>query len=186
MKLTLPPLTVAEKHALLDLARRSIRSALACARSPEAPRGHPRLEVPQGAFVTLMQSERLRGCIGILEAPRALWETVTHCAAAAAFEDPRFPPLVASEIDALRIEITALQPPFRPGGPGEIVLGRHGLLVSRGVKRGVLLPQVALEHGFDVPAFIRETLRKAGLPTDALERGEATLSAFEAENFFEA
>lgn len=177
------PLTVLEKNLLLHLARRSIRRAVEGAGSLEAPGDHPRLAIPQGVFVTLLMRGRLRGCVGVLEATGPLWEAVVHCAAAAAREDPRFPPLEPSEIEAVQIEVTVLQSPFQPRGPEDIVLGRHGLMVRRGGQRGVLLPRVAVEHGFDVPGFIRETLRKAGLPADALQNGGASLWIFEAESF---
>jgi AmmeMemoRadiSam system protein A len=178
------PLTSAERLLLLDLARRAVLARAEGRPGPEPPRS-PRLLERQGAFVTLRVRGDLRGCIGIVEPIRPLAETVAHCASAAAAEDPRFPPLGAEEAREVVIEITALAPPVPVGSLGQIEIGRHGLVASRGSRRGVLLPQVAVEQEWDVPIFVAETLRKAGLPPDALERGGATLEAFEAEVFSE-
>jgi AmmeMemoRadiSam system protein A len=135
-------------------------------------------------FVTLRAGNELRGCIGILEPARPLAEAVAQCAAAAATEDPRFPPLSRDELGRVSIEISALAAPVPVSDPGQVVLGRHGLLVSRGRRRGVLLPQVPVEQGWDLATFLRETCLKAGLPPDAWRSG-ARLEAFGAEVFGE-
>ncbi len=184
MSPALPRLTAGEKRLLLDLARRAVASRAEGRPAPEPPRA-PRLMEPQGAFVTLRLRGDLRGCIGIVEPIRPLADTVVHCAAAAAAEDPRFPPLRPDEAREAAIEITALDALAPVRAVGEIAIGRHGLVASRGSRRGVLLPQVAVEQGWDVATFVAETLRKAGLPPDALERGGVTLEAFEAEVFAE-
>jgi len=181
----LPPLTAEERRALLRLARLAVIAAVTGVALPDPAPGEARLREPQGAFVTLQLHGDLHGCIGMVDPVRPLAETVAHCAAAAATEDPRFPPLLKNQVEQLSIEITALQPLFEVHDPAEIVLGRHGLVVARGGHRGVLLPQVAVEHGFDVETFVRETVRKAGLPPDAISRGGAALLAFEAEIFSE-
>ncbi len=180
----LTPLSPSEKRALLDLARRAVASRLEGAPAPALDPAPPRLLVRQGVFVTLRDGGELRGCIGIPEPAQPLAEAVARCAAAAAAEDPRFPPLARDELGWVSIEISALEPPVPIRDPGQIVLGRHGLMASRGGRRGVLLPQVPVEQGWDLETFLRETCLKAGLPPDAWRTG-ATLEAFEAEVFGE-
>ena len=166
---------------LLRLAREAVVARVHGVPPPDPRVDPPRLREPQGAFVTLLLGGDLRGCIGTIEAITPLAETVIRCAAAAATEDPRFPALRPADVPDLVIEVTLLEPPFEVRERSQVILGRHGLMAVRGSRRGVLLPQVAAEHGFDLPTFIQETLKKAGLPPDALERGGATLLAFEGE-----
>lgn len=177
----LPSLSEDERQALLRLARDAVIARVAGRPAPEVARLSPRLQAPQGAFVSLLLRGDLRGCIGMVEAIRPLADTVVHCAAAAATEDPRFEALRPAEVPGLTIEITLLGPPFEVHDRSQVILGRHGLMAARGSRRGVLLPQVATQNGFDLTRFIRETLKKAELPPDALERGDASLSAFEGE-----
>ncbi len=180
-----PPLHEDERRALLRLARTAIVARLENLPPPDWPRDRPRLLRPLAAFVTLKAGADLRGCIGSLDFHAALADNIIRCAAAAATDDPRFPPLDPAEAAGLRIEISILGPFARVHDPvEEIVPGRHGLVVSRGSRRGLLLPQVASEHGWDVRTFLGETCRKAGLPPDAWERG-ATVQAFEADVFGE-
>ena len=179
-----PPLREDERRALLHLARASITARLGGLPPPSLP-AEPRLLEPRAAFVSLRVDDDLRGCIGSLDPHAPLAETIIRCAAAAATEDPRFPPLEPAEAVSLRVEISALSSLVAVTNPlAEIVPGRHGLVVSIGSRRGLLLPQVAVEHGWDVRTFLRETCRKAGLPPDAWERG-ASVQAFEAEVFAE-
>jgi uncharacterized protein len=166
---------------LLRLAREAVVARVHGVPPPDPRVEPPRLGEPQGAFVTLLLGGDLRGCIGTVEPITPLAETVVRCAAAAATEDPRFPALRPADVPFLAIEVTLLEPPFEVRERSQVILGRHGLMAVRGSRRGVLLPQVAAEHGFDLPTFIQETLKKAGLPPDALERGGATLLAFEGE-----
>jgi AmmeMemoRadiSam system protein A len=180
-----PPLGEDERRALLHLARGAIVARLENLSPPDWPRDLPRLVRPQAAFVTLRTGSELRGCIGSLDPHAALADNVIRCAAAAATEDSRFAPLEASEAAGLRIEISVLGPLAKVRAPlEEIVPGRHGLVIASGSRRGLLLPQVAAEQGWDARTFLGETCRKAGLPPDAWERG-ATVQAFEAEVFGE-
>ena len=110
-----------------------------------------------------------------------LYRTVADTARAAAFEDTRFPPLRAEEISELEVSLSVLSP-LSPVIPEQIEVGRHGLVVSLSNHRGLLLPQVPVEHGWDRTTFLEQTCRKAGLPTDAWEHG-AKLEAFTAEIF---
>ncbi|HEU4403147.1 MAG TPA: AmmeMemoRadiSam system protein A, partial [Candidatus Polarisedimenticolia bacterium] len=173
-----------ERRALLALARRAVQACLAALPGPEVGSQPTRLRMRQDAFVTLRVRRELRGCIGIMEGADSLAETVIRCAAAAATEDPRFTPLDPAELPDLSIEVSALRPPVRVPDPSRIVLGRDGLRVTRGGRRGVLLPQVAVEQGWDLETFVRECCLKAGLPPDAVQQG-ATLEAFSAEVFSE-
>ncbi len=180
----LPRLTREEQTILIDLARRSIAVRLESRPLPRLDASTPRLLLAQGAFVTLYHRARLRGCVGMVLPERALAETVVACAAAAATEDPRFDPLHASELPGLTIEISALDPPFRVADPSRVKIGTHGLLVTQGRRRGLLLPQVAVEQGWNLQTFLEEVCLKAGLPSDAWTRG-AILEAFSAQVFSE-
>jgi AmmeMemoRadiSam system protein A len=139
---------------------------------------------PGGAFVTLHTRGDLRGCIGHIEATEPLGRVVVRCAVAACSSDPRFPPVAAGELDAIDVEISLLGPLERIDGPQEIVVGRDGLVVERGRQRGLLLPQVATEWGWDAETFLAHTCLKAGLPRGAWKQG-ASLWRFEAEVFGE-
>jgi AmmeMemoRadiSam system protein A len=178
---TAPPfLTPDEGRVLLAHARAAILARLESLAAPFLVDLPSRLLVPQAAFVTLHLGARLRGCIGSLAPLRPLAETVAGCAAAAAMEDPRFPPLGPREMPGIRIEISALDPPFRVRDSSQIVLGQHGLLVTHGGRHGLLLPQVARQEGWSLRTFLEATCLKAGLPPDAWERG-AVLEAFGAQ-----
>jgi AmmeMemoRadiSam system protein A len=171
--------TDAQKDALLRTAREAIRAqvtgvAIAC--EPCAP-----LPTGTGAFVTIRRGGQLRGCLGTLECRLPLAEEVARCAARAAREDPRFAPVEACELQALAIEVSILGPlePIRPHDDDAIVIGRHGLVVERGSRRGLLLPQVAVEWGWGPEELLAHTCLKAGLPRDAWQHG-ATVYRFEA------
>jgi AmmeMemoRadiSam system protein A len=179
------PLTPAERHELLWLARESIHAALHGTASPECRALTPALDAPGAAFVSLHQQHRLRGCIGTLTAERPLYRTVMQMALSAAFDDPRFPPLTKSELPSAQIEISRLSP-LVPASPEEICPGRHGVCMTQGDHRGVFLPQVALEYHWDRETLLRELCRKAFLPPDAWRRPGTTLTLFEAEVFGEA
>jgi len=130
--------------------------------------------------VTLRLAGRLRGCIGVVVAQIPLALTVVRCAAAAACEDPRFPPVSLQEAEDLELEISLLDPPRPVSDPAEIEVGRHGLVITDGNHRGLLLPQVAVEQGWDRITFLREVCRKASLDPDAWRRG-AHLELFGAQ-----
>ena len=121
----------------------------------------------------------MRGCIGHIEAVRPLYATVRECARAAALDDPRFDPVTPAELSSLQLEISILSP-LVDIAPQEVEVGRHGLLISRGGRRGLLLPQVAVEWNWDREQFLEETCLKAGLPADAWQHG-ARIQAFTAQ-----
>lgn len=139
---------------------------------------------PSGAFVTLTEQGELRGCIGYPQSEEPLVYVVAHCAAAAAVSDPRFPPVEPGAVGGLHVEISVLGPIIPVTDPGDIRVGRDGLLVEQGLRRGLLLPQVATEWGWDRDTFLSQTCIKAGLPPDAWRRG-ASVFRFEAEIFGE-
>jgi AmmeMemoRadiSam system protein A len=170
------------RRTLLSLARRSIQVYLTERRrlrsGPDFDSVAPE---PRGAFVTLSTlSDDLRGCIGTILPAGALDATVARMAVAAAVEDPRFLPVTPQELPALRIEISALTVP-EPADAERIEVGRHGLIVTRGSRKGLLLPQVASEWGWDRVEFLAQTCRKAGLPADAWRDPQTLLEWFEAE-----
>jgi len=144
-----------------------------------------RLEEKRGAFVTLKVSGQLRGCIGYIEGVGSLCDAVRDNAINAAARDPRFPRVQPSELDGIEIEISAMTPLEKVTDPGDIKVGRDGLVIEKGLAKGLLLPQVPVEWGWDRLEFLEHTCRKAGLPADAWKSG-ATLYRFEAEVFSEA
>jgi AmmeMemoRadiSam system protein A len=135
-----------------------------------------------GVFVSLHVGKRLRGCIGIVEPDAPLGDVVVRCASGAASHDPRFPAVRRNELGNLQIEISLLSPPLAIR-PEQIEIGSHGLLISRGEQRGLLLPQVAVKHRLTTEQFLAETCRKAQLSPDAWRDPEAALFAFTCEIF---
>lgn len=125
----------------------------------------------------------MRGCIGYIEPQKPLYRTVCECALAAALHDPRFDPVSPSELPSIKLEVSVLSP-LEDISPEQVEVGRHGLLVSRGFQRGLLLPQVAVEWKWDARKFLEETCTKAGLPTDAWCHG-ARVQGFAAQVFGE-
>lgn len=175
------PLSPTEQRLLFQIARDSIAAGLE-GRAPELPAPlPPALLEPRGVFVTLHRHGRLRGCIGYLEAVRPLAQAVQEMAQAAAFHDPRFPPLQALELPEVELEISILTPMRPIADPEEIVVGRHGLYLEKGPARGVLLPQVATECRWDRTTFLEQTCVKAGLPPDAWRHPDTRIYVFEAE-----
>jgi len=172
-----------QRKALLGIARRTLDRYIGTGKMPleEGVRGI--LAAPGAAFVTLTKNGRLRGCIGYTEAVAPLFKVVQECAVAAATEDPRFPPVSPKELSSLRVEISVLTP-LVPIRAEEVEVGRHGLMVAQGGRRGLLLPQVPVEWGWDRETFLDQTCVKAGLSPSAWRHG-ATLRAFTAEVFGE-
>jgi len=190
----MPPLsqlTNEERGTLLRLARAAIEAHCA-GRPPETFKGQApfppvtfsaRLRARAGVFVTLHRRGELRGCVGFVETALPLYRAVEQAAVAAASEDPRFPPLLAEDLPELAIEISVLSAPLAIA-PERIQIGVHGLIVTQGRARGLLLPQVAVERNWSAQRFLEETCRKAGLALDAWRRG-ARVEAFEADVFGE-
>jgi AmmeMemoRadiSam system protein A len=176
-------LTTEAQGQLLKVARRALEARVRRARVPEpdvADADQPRC----GAFVTIFYRGDLRGCLGRVTSDRALPGLIHHLAQEVADSDPRFDPVRAGELDEISIEVSVLTPEREIRSAAEIEIGRHGLIVERGSERGLLLPQVAVEHGWDPETFIEHTCVKAGLPADAWQRG-ARMFVFEAQVFGE-
>jgi AmmeMemoRadiSam system protein A len=167
------------RRELLSIARNAVESQLEHGALADAPPVSDRLKAPGAAFVTVTLHGRLRGCIGYTEAVAPLYRTVQECAVAAATEDPRFPPVTREEIRRLRFAVSVLSPLF-PVEPADVRVGVHGLVVSQGNRRGLLLPQVATEFDWSRETFVSQACVKAGLPPDAWKHG-ARILAFTAE-----
>jgi AmmeMemoRadiSam system protein A len=177
-------LTRAQRTFLLGLARRSVEAAVGGAGPALPETKDPIFLEKRGAFVTLKNGEDLRGCIGYPLPYKPLAAAVAEMAVAAATEDTRFEPIAEAELGDLEIEISVLTVPHPIGDVSEIEVGRHGIIVSKGYHRGLLLPQVPLEYGWDLETYLRHGCLKAGLPQDEWKRG-ARIEVFEAEVFSE-
>jgi len=180
-------LTDADGEALVRVAREALEAHFARRRTGSEAPPRPALCEPRGAFVTLHQrvTDELRGCVGLLRSDRPLAETVAEVAVSAATADRRFAPVTADELPVLRIEVSALGA-MRPVRPEEVEVGRHGLLVCHAGRRGVLLPQVPVEHGWDRETFLDQACVKAGLAPGTWREQGVELLAFTAEVFGEA
>jgi AmmeMemoRadiSam system protein A len=180
----MPPLTEKDRKVLLNLARQALEEGVCGVMEPKEPsEPAPALLETRGAFVTLRKQEELRGCIGHVETSAPLYKTVQECAVASALSDPRFRPVTPDETPLLRMEISVLSTPVEIA-PDQIVVGQHGLIITRGWRRGLLLPQVPITWNWTREKFLEETCLKAGLPTDAWKNG-ARIEAFTAEVFEE-
>ena len=179
------PLSDDEKRELLRIARATIREYLSSGRLPPGSPHKDTLIMPGGAFVSLHIQGELRGCIGTFAETDPLFRTVQQMAISAATRDPRFDQLAPEEIPAIEIEISVLSSLTPVKDPAEVEVGKHGLHVSRGRLRGVLLPQVATEHGWDRATFLEQTCRKAGLPADAWQLEGTEIEVFTAQVFSE-
>jgi AmmeMemoRadiSam system protein A len=171
-----------ERSLLLRLAHDSISSALQHREISLDPPA-PHLTEPRGVFTSLYLRGELRGCVGYILPTCSVFRAVAETARAAAFDDGRFPPVTPEEAPHLEVELSILSP-AQPISAEEIIVGRHGLLISWHGRRGLLLPQVPVERVWDRKTFLEQTCRKAGLPQDAWQRG-ASIEAFTAEIFGE-
>ncbi|MBI4362252.1 MAG: TIGR00296 family protein [Euryarchaeota archaeon] len=182
-------LTLEQGSRAVQWARGAVEAAARGQRLPEGLEGTDGIYGrPAGVFVTLKRSGLLRGCIGIPEPRMALARALGEAARGAAREDPRFPPLSPGELEDLEVEVTVLSPPVALEGaprdyPKRVEVGRHGLLVRRGPRGGLLLPQVPVEQGWDAEEFLCQTCMKAGLPPDAWLAEGTRVSVFEGRVF---
>jgi uncharacterized protein len=168
-----------ERKQLLALAHEAILSAIEHREIPTAP--SVRFAAPCGAFTTIYLHKNLRGCVGYAFPIAPLYTTIVETARGAAFEDTRFLPVTLAEAQQLEVSLSILSA-LKSVRPQEVEIGTHGLLISQHGRRGLLLPQVALEHGWDRNTFLEETCRKAGLPLDGWRTG-AEIEVFTAEIF---
>lgn len=190
----LATLNAAEQKAALALARAALATHLTHeGQLADWFAAHPvtaNLAAPAGVFVTVNNRGakarargKLRGCIGTMEAREPLVDAIVEAAVSAA-HDPRFPALAASELPEVNLEVSVLSPMHAVAGPDDIVLGTHGVLLSKGGRHAVFLPQVAAETGWDLPTFLSALAQKAGLPPDAWRSG-ARFEVFTAQVFGE-
>lgn len=179
------PLAREQKRFLLLAARKALEVS-ATGRVPQPPpTDDPRLLEPRGAFVTLRKGGDLRGCIGHFGQDLPLAEAVVRMTWASARHDPRFEPVELREVPAIAIVISALTPLVQVRGPDDVVIGRDGVRVSHGGRDGTLLPQVALEQGWDAETLLTYACeKKARLPADAWRHG-ATIETYGADVFGE-
>jgi AmmeMemoRadiSam system protein A len=178
------PLTREEERASLGLARRALEHYFRTGERLRPPAAKGVFKEKRGAFVTLTVGGDLRGCIGYPLPVKRLDETVVEMAVAAASQDTRFEPIGPDEMGHLRIEISVLGLPEPVSDPAEVVVGRHGIIVSKGYYKGLLLPQVPVEHGWDRETFLRHGCLKAGLPPEEWKKG-AKIEVFTAQVFSE-
>jgi AmmeMemoRadiSam system protein A len=177
-----------DRQILLSIARQAIAAHVTGAARPVADAPAPTLSTAPsesaGVFVTLHQDQELRGCIGHMDPDEPLIAALVDAAVAASSRDPRFPPVRRDELSRIAIELSILGPLEPVATIDDVEVGRHGLLVEQGHRRGLLLPQVAVEHRWTAATFVAQTCRKAGLPDNAWP-GDAVLWRFEAEVFGE-
>ncbi len=172
-----------EKKILLSVVKETILAKLENKPLPEYDFDNQIFKEKRGAFVTLHKKGQLRGCIGYIVGYEPLLDTVQKMAIAAAFQDPRFPPLQGNEFDDLNIEISVLTPPVTVNSISEIKVGRDGLIVKKGFQQGLLLPQVAEEQEWDKKTFLQHTCLKAGLPPNSWEKKDTEIKKFSAQIF---
>ncbi|MGA8428923.1 MAG: AmmeMemoRadiSam system protein A [Candidatus Sulfotelmatobacter sp.] len=173
-------LSLQDQSTLVRLAHDAILSALEKREISLAPPTE-RLAQFRGVFTSLYLNNELRGCVGYVQPENSLYRAVAESARAAAFGDTRFSPLSKEEAPHVCVQLSILSP-LQSIAPEAIEIGHHGLLITRDGHRGLLLPQVAIEHGWDRTTFLEQTCRKAALPTDAWRDG-AIIEAFTAQVF---
>jgi AmmeMemoRadiSam system protein A len=179
-------LTNDEKRTLLEIARSAIAAAVENKTLPTLNFQSAALKRNSGVFVTLRIGEDLRGCIGYIEPLFPLARATQEVAVKAAMEDPRFMPVTLPEIQKIIIEISVLSPLSELQDVEKIEIGKHGLVIDAGYRRGLLLPQVATEYNWDRKQFLKQIALKAGLPPDAWKRSEVKLFTFTVEKFDES
>ena len=176
------------RKRLLTIARATVESAAKGERLPVFIEPHPELQRPQGCFVTLKNGPQLRGCIGCFSSDKPLWQTVQDQAVSSCRHDPRFRDnrITPEEVPRLHIEISVLSPLKKIDNPLDIELGKHGIVIQRGGRRGCFLPQVATETGWTKEQFLsRCAAGKAGLGPDAWQDPETEVLVFTADVFHE-
>jgi AmmeMemoRadiSam system protein A len=176
-------LTGEEKDVLRNVVLTTLESVVCGGPVPSFDNLSGKLGEEWGAFVTLNKNGHLRGCIGHIVGDKPLIHTVADMAMAAALEDPRFPNVSAEELKDIEFEISVLTPIRKVADIEEIVVGRDGIIISQKWNRGLLLPQVATDYGWDRITFLEQTCNKAGLPKNAWKDDGTIIEMFSAEVF---
>ncbi|HWP47426.1 MAG TPA: AmmeMemoRadiSam system protein A [Candidatus Limnocylindrales bacterium] len=171
------------QQKLLHIAWETLSIYLIHKKVPEIVVTEPELQMKKGVFVTLKKGDLLRGCIGDIDGKRSLWQSAQEIVIAAATRDPRFPPLTEEELKDIHIEISVLSPFEKISDPTCIRIGQHGILVKKSPFSGLLLPQVAVEQGWDTLTFLEHACKKAWLPGDAWKDPETEIYVFTAQVF---
>lgn len=172
-----------EKRELLRIARATLREFFYTGRIPPGKPHRDSLTAEAGVFVTLHKAGALRGCIGTHQETTALFRIIQEMTVAAASRDSRFEPVQEVEVDEIEIEISVIGMALTVSAPTDIDLGTHGLSIEHAGKRGLLLPQVAAEHGWSQSEFLEHVCAKAELPGDAWSQPGAQVFAFTAQVF---
>jgi len=178
-------ISIDEKKYLLKLARNTIERELNISKEVVLKKETENINKKVGAFVTLHLKGNLRGCIGYIVGVKPLYETIIDMAKSAAFRDPRFNSVTPDEISDIDIEISVLSEMIEVNDINDIKIGRDGLLIKRDYHSGLLLPQVATEWNWDTETFLKETCRKAGLPSNSWKESNVKIFRFSAEIFRE-
>ena len=177
-------LTEGEQKELLRIARETIIAHISGKDIPSVVNPSQGLTLKSGCFVTIKQKGQLRGCIGNFVSDNLLFQLVQEMAIAAATQDPRFYPMKPDDLDAFKLDISVLSPLRLITDVAEIVVGTHGIYIIKNHCRGVLLPQVATEYGWDRDTFLQHTCIKAGLPEEAWKK-DCEIYVFSAQVFGE-
>jgi AmmeMemoRadiSam system protein A len=172
-----------EKETLHRIAKTVIENNTKGKSIPEFKIDSPALKESRGAFVSLHKKGQLRGCIGYIEGKGPLHKTIEEMAEAAAFRDPRFAPVTEKELPELDIEISVLTPIKKITDVNEIEVGKHGIYIKKEWYSGLLLPQVAIEYGWDRKTFLEHTCRKAGISSNAWKEKDVEIYIFSADIF---
>ena len=180
------PLSQQQKKRLIQIARETVEAFVRTGNVSQIKETDNRLRAIEGAFVTLHKHGQLRGCIGNIIGQQPLYLTVRDMAVAAAAHDPRFKPVKTDELKDIEVEVSVLSKPRVISNADEIVMGKHGVIVSRGMRSGIYLPQVATETGWSREQFLSSLCaHKAGLSEDAWKDPKTRIEIFTAEVFSE-
>ncbi len=185
-------MTKEEAEYVVKLARRSVEHFFDTGRFLKDFPPYEKLKKPSGVFTTIntFPDKQLRGCIGYPEPIKPLYQAVIETAVLAATDDPRFPPMTPEELDHVLFEVSVLTPPRKIDVPPDerercVNVGKHGIIVRKGPFSGLLLPQVAVEYGWDARTFLDHTCMKAGLPPGCWRSADVEIFLFEAEVYGE-
>ncbi len=174
-------LTDHEASILLDIAREAIVNTVKNQPFRPTPREEKSLTERSGCFVTIKINDELRGCIGNFQTERPLFMEISEMAVSSATQDPRFHPMDEADLDNFNLEISVLSPLEKIDDVEQIEVGTHGIYIEKNFSRGVLLPQVATDYGWDRNTFLQQTCLKAGLKTDSWQSADADIYIFSAQ-----